>query len=77
MQLQIPPSVLQQTTSCPFEFSCLSDERYPLCDCLRVISEVTEVIEHQGRACPYRVVFGSGYYCACLTRSVVCDQYGR
>ncbi len=77
MPLQIHPAVLHQTTRCPFEFACLVDERYPLCDCLQVINEVTGVIDHQGRACPYGVIFGGGYYCACLTRSAVCDQYGR
>lgn len=75
MKLEIDRSVIQKTTKCSFDFLCLEDEAYPLCQAHHAINGVTEVIEHQGHNCPYAVIFGVNTFCTCPTRSEILKKY--
>jgi hypothetical protein len=75
IKLKINPSVLEQTTKCSFDFLCLEDEAYPLCQAHHPINGVTEVLEHRGENCPYAVIFGANTFCTCPTRSEILKEY--
>ena len=77
MRLELDQSVLDRTTKCSFDFLCLEDAAYPLCQAHHPINGVTEVQEHQGYNCPYAVIFGVNTFCTCPTRSEILKKYHR
>jgi len=76
MDLKISEEILQQTTKCKFNFACLIDEKYPLCQVKKQISSVTFVTS-SGSFCNYSMPYGYGFVCNCPTRKEVYKKYNK
>jgi len=68
----VPAEILQQTTKCPSEFSCLRSDQCgdrPLCDVERAYSkEVLCLRADDWISCPYHLDFGGAKICLCPVR---------
>jgi len=81
MALSVPDDVVQETTKCPHEFSCLSTGQCGHADKCEVQSadgkNVLFLASEEQRACPYRIPFGRGQLCTCPTRYFIYKQHGQ
>jgi hypothetical protein len=72
MKIEVPNSVISETTRCPFQFSCLTTSRCGDEEMCNVESANGKNVlfvtgNAQSVAHPYSVLFGHGRVCACPT----------
>ena len=75
MEISIPQEVLQKTTQCPHDFSCLSTgqcggrEKCKVRDTNAKTALV--LVSKEDRECPYRVSFADIQICRCPTHLAI------
>lgn len=78
MKYEIPEDILNKTTRCINDFSCLS-EGWKHCGVVKGLIEgkilALDVDQKSERACNYRVFFGGGAFCTCPTGVEVGKHY--
>jgi hypothetical protein len=79
MKFNISTQVLQETTRCPNNFSCLlSGQAGDPVECKVQWADGKNVLLLESKkplACPYRFLFGEGQICTCPTRSAIYKKY--
>lgn len=68
MGLSLPTEIRNQSSRCPFGFSCVDDNRTIRCRVLDANGENVLFIENSRPECPYNISFGSSRICRCPTR---------
>jgi hypothetical protein len=78
MNIKIDKTVIQRTSNCKCEFSCLSGDKTCLCEAKCSIgSEVLEVTPKSGIDCNYCVSVGNTTFCHCPTRNEIFNRYNK
>ena len=73
---KIDKTVLDKTTRCINDFSCLSEERKCLCDVVASNEEdIVEIKSLPSRSCNYCISLDSARYCHCPTRVEIYNRY--
>ena len=75
---KIDPKIVNQTTQCRGNFSCLSGKEDCLCKVesfLRTNGR-TIFITNGGHSCNYIMGFGKGWICNCPTRKTLYEEHG-
>lgn len=77
MKFKLEADILNQTSKCNRDFSCLNGDKGCMCDVDYMINEsLLYVKPPDNRACDYKISFGySAYYCSCPTRREIYKQY--
>jgi hypothetical protein len=78
MSITISPNVLKETTSCVYNFRCMSGELHRLCpgDRFQGSGEVLFVLSGNGDSCPYHIELSESVVCACPVRKELYKRYG-
>jgi len=73
MTIDIPDSVRQQTTKCPYDFGCLGTGHcgdVKICEVAYSYGgNVLSLVSNKQPRCPYHLDFGHGKLCTCPTRT--------
>ena len=79
MDYKLDSGVLNMTTKCTDDFSCLSSDDRCLCKAERYLGGEDGVLfirpKDNIRNCSYRMSFGSSYVCNCPTRKGIYLRY--
>ena len=76
MNIQISQDVIEKTTECDKNFSCLSDDQKSLCEIDSHPTESSFFIEKpKNEICNYRQPFARFYLCTCPTRQEIYKRY--
>ena len=76
--INIDPNILNQTTHCRDNFSCLSGKKSCLCEVGRHMKSNSSAVFIQPQneeACNYKMAFGYGWICNCTTRKTLYREY--
>ena len=74
--IKIDDGVLQKTTKCKHDFSCLSENKKCLCDVVDSIGEdIVEIKEKPTNPCNYLISLKNSHYCHCPTRNEIYNRY--
>ena len=75
MKLEVPDSVLEETTKCPHNFACLSSGQCGDLDKCKVEEadgkNMLFLASKEYMSCPYRIHFGYGLLCRCPTHFAI------
>ena len=78
MRVTVPEDILNKTTRCINDFTCLSEE-WDHCGVVKGLIEgrllALDVDKTLERCCNYRVLFGGGSFCTCPTGVEVFKQF--
>jgi hypothetical protein len=67
--IRVDKAVLDRTTDCIYDFSCLSGDKMCLCDVVASNEEdIIEIKSKPSRSCKYAIPLDSASYCHCPTR---------
>lgn len=72
---KISQEIIDRTTRCDRDYSCLSESTRDLCEVTHANGENVLFIERNPRPCPYKIPFGSSYICTCPTRHELYKKY--
>jgi len=75
MDIKIPRNILEQTTECKKNFSCLAEDTRNVCEGIHVNGENVLFIKKDPKSCNYKIPFGSSYICSCPTRNELYKKY--
>jgi hypothetical protein len=76
MKFKVNDSIIKKTTKCEKDFSCLYEERKELCKVTRKVEDKVYFVECQEtESCSYRLPFGNSFFCTCLVRKAIYDEY--
>jgi len=75
MNYKIDNSIMNLTTKCDRDFSCLSGENDCICKIIDKVGKRVAFVSYRQVACNYRMQFGSSYLCQCPVRAELNDQY--
>ena len=75
MEMKIPQEIIEQTTQCTKNISCLSDKTRDVCKVLHADGVNVLFIEKNAKSCPYKIPFGSSYICSCPIRHELYTKY--
>ena len=75
MALKISQEIIDQTTECDKDFSCLVNNSEPSCKISACIKNA-HFIEKLDRLCPYYIEYGHQYLCTCPVRKEIHRKYG-
>ena len=74
--VRIDKTVLDATTRCINDFSCLSEDKTFLCDVVASNGEdIVEIKSQSKRPCRYCISLDSACYCHCPTRVAIYNRY--
>ena len=74
--MKIDEEILQRTTKCEINFSCLSGDKARVCKAKRSIDfNMLEIYPTIVNHCNCRVSFGNTYFCNCPTRNEIFNRY--
>jgi len=77
MILEIDQEILQKTTNCEKNFSCLSNKNHIPCKVKSIINNKVIFVECLNRDyCKYIQNYGNSYICLCPTRIEIFKKYG-
>ena len=78
MAFTVREEVLKQTTQCPNDFGCLSDEGFKICPAKRFekASNVLYVLSENGNPCLYHFELSDTIVCGCPVRKDLHKLYG-
>ena len=75
MNIKVDDDIIQQTTKCGKNFSCLSGEK-PICSVELCIDNKIHFIKCvSNKSCSYRVPFGYSDVCTCPVRKELYNRY--
>ncbi len=75
MNIKVDDNIIQKTTKCRKNFSCLSGEN-PFCTVESCIEKEIHFIKcFSNEPCNYRVHFGYSYVCICPVRKELYNRY--
>ena len=73
---RIDEEIIQSTTNCEFNFSCLSVDKPCICEVVCSIGcGLLEINPKICNDCKYRMSFGYTYFCHCPTRVEIYNRY--
>ncbi len=73
--IEIGPEILERTTKCKKDFSCLSDKK-TICQVeLNVDDKIHFVKCMSAEPCDYRISFGYSFVCLCPVRKELFNRY--
>ena len=79
MKFNISKEVLEETTKCPNDFSCLfsgQTENSVECKAQWAVSRNMLFVQSDKLLdCPYKIPFGDGQFCTCPTRFSIYKKY--
>jgi len=71
MDVNIPESILSETTECRHNFSCLQTQKCgnrKMCETEKAhVENILFLVSREQIECPYRLSFGQGQVCLCPT----------
>jgi len=76
--IKIDTNILNQTTQCRDNLSCLSGKKDCLCEVEKHMKSNTNAVfiqQQEGKACNYKMDFGYGWICNCPTRKTLYSEY--
>jgi len=74
--IRLDKAVLQKTTHCINDFSCLFGDKTCLCDVVTSNEEdIIEIKAQPSRSCKYCISLDSASYCHCPTRVEIYNRY--
>ncbi len=75
MNIKVDDNILQETTKCRKNFSCLSGEK-PICKVELCIENTIFFVKcASNESCSYKVPFGFSYVCVCPVRKELYNRY--
>lgn len=77
MNLDINKHIINKTTKCMYDFSCLSGKKECLCaiENNRPAGNICFVNPENNHYCDYKIPFGYSYICTCPTRKEIHNRY--
>jgi hypothetical protein len=79
MRYQIDTDILNNTTKCTNDFSCLLAKKDCLCEveeCIKGDGGILFIKPLKNVVCDYRMPLGESWLCECPTREAIYRQYG-
>jgi hypothetical protein len=74
--IKIDEEIIQRTTNCEHDFSCLSGDKICICKANRLIGfDLLEINPKIVNGCRYRMSFGDTCFCNCPTRVELYNRY--
>ena len=74
--MQIKDDILQRTTKCTHDFSCLSGDKQRVCKVIGIIGFDMKAIKRKLEIdCTYCLSYGNGSLCLCPTRNEIYNRY--
>jgi hypothetical protein len=81
MKFKVPDQVIEETTKCQNEYSCLGKERSgdrDMCEVSYADGENVLFLKSAGKVlCPYRVSFAFSQVCTCPTHFAIYQKYNQ
>ena len=75
-QVKIDEEIVQRTTQCEHDFSCISEDKTCICEAIRSIGHVILEIKHKYRSvCRYCLSYGNTDICLCPIRNEIYNRY--
>jgi hypothetical protein len=76
MAHQISDEIKELTKQCPYQFSCLTDDKWEMCS-VKFMAKHIGLFLHQclRKKCPYNISLIKTYICKCPTRYELCKRY--
>lgn len=76
MKIEIDDDILDTTTNCNDDFSCLLGDLELLCEVESCVSDTIHFVKClETTHCYYKVPFGDGHVCTCPTRMEIYNRY--
>ncbi len=75
MKIEIDKEILDKTTKCDFNFSCLSNSKHQHCKIKEIVPGSYIITECQNGECSYFLSFGKGGFCLCPVRQEIYKKY--
>jgi len=74
--IKIAEEILQRTTNCKHDFSCLSGDKQCLCKVTGLIGfDMKNIKPKSEMNCSYRLTYGDKSLCVCPTRNEIYNRY--
>jgi len=75
MPYKIDNTVMNITTKCDRDFSCLAGDDGCICEIIDKVGKRVTFVSYRQVICNYRMQFGGSYLCQCPTRAELNDKY--
>ena len=75
----IDPEIIDQTTKCRGNYSCLSGEKGCLCEVEEFFESPDGIVfikSTGSQVCNYKISYGYGWICGCPTRKALFETHG-
>lgn len=79
MSFTVSQESKDKASRCPFDFQCLSDEKFPICSVGKEINDYGFFIKDTVRTgnCSHRISYGFAHICRCPVRMEIFKKYNR
>ena len=76
MEYHVPEQMINNTTKCTSNYTCLKDTNYKFCYKDYLVEDILFIKEEQNKnICNYRSIFGDSLVCGCPVRIYLCMKY--
>ncbi len=74
--MEIEKDILQKTTKCKKDFSCLKNQGATICKVLNCVNDKVHFVDCTSKVfCDYKMTFGNSSICNCPTRKEIFNKY--